>query len=295
MDEIKCEVCGCRESPNGPLLACVGLCSNFVHQKCYKEREQVGLCTPCSATGNIKAPTAKNVFVRVIQLTNLTLALHSRIESQQKEIKNLKMLLKSPSNTRNDTKQPSAAVTKTSGDSSKTSSEPADNHEKSERSRKPQLAPAQNPRTASDHNNRERSSSKCKQKQIASTQSRLEEPAKKRVQQGPKQLVKGAKNNERSLGVPKRPAHRQLYVRNIKPEVTTKEMCDYVKSIDLNLIAVFKLKPVTPRSSRWCILIEDSCFEKSLDPTLWDQNVLFREFEGFPRKHEIIDSLEVSQ
>lgn len=77
---------------HGPLLACTGLCAKFLHESCYTDRESAGLCPDCSVIEkkDRKLPVTKNVFVRVLQLTNLTLQLHDMIISQNAEILKLR-------------------------------------------------------------------------------------------------------------------------------------------------------------------------------------------------------------
>ena len=73
----------------GPLLACTGLCSNFVHEQCYNDRNDAGWCQDCCPSEK-KSPKTKHVFVRVVQLMNLVLSLQNKIDLQDKVIAELR-------------------------------------------------------------------------------------------------------------------------------------------------------------------------------------------------------------
>lgn len=92
-----CVVCGAGGQPGNPLLACFGLCCNFVHNGCLKGTEEVGLCPDCCVIDkkDRKAPNSKHIFVRMLQLTNLTLSLADRISAQDAEILSLRRALES--------------------------------------------------------------------------------------------------------------------------------------------------------------------------------------------------------
>lgn len=85
-----CATPGYATSPeSGPLLACAGLGVNFVHERCYSDKKDAGWCPDCCLSEK-KAPTSKNIYVRVIQLMNIVLNLQDKVDRQEDTIVKLR-------------------------------------------------------------------------------------------------------------------------------------------------------------------------------------------------------------
>ena len=297
MNHLKCSKDCSEDTDHGPLLACTGLCSNFIHEKCYETKEQAGLCPDC-CNAEKKAPTSKHIFVRVLQLTNLVIGLTAKIESQEIEIKNLRETLTA----RNSTHLPSKKDVK-NGKNDKAASS-SDQTAAVAASRNGAAAPApvtQLSTSASgsrDHQHRARSRSRGKQTIVPERAPNPEVKnvaARKEPRPIARKTTRGVKEGPSGLGVARRPVHRKLYVSNALMSVTKEQMCDYVKAMDVTVLTVYKLRTASQRTTSWCLLIQEESFARALDPTNWGSDLCFREFKGNLHKEQILDSLEIQQ
>jgi len=103
-------------------------------------------------------------------------------------------------------------------------------------------------------------------------------------------LIRGTKTSSTcSLGVKRPPPVKKLFVSNIRPDATPKDINDHFLGNNLTVIKMFKLQTKNERYSSFCVFLNDNDFGIANQSDFRDSDVRFKEYYGYPHEDQVIE------